>query len=157
MKRRTGPPGGLERLKTWSAIEMAVGLVDTNVFIHAQTFDALSEECLQFLEAVESGDLEARLEPIVLHELSYALPHYRKGMTRAEVAEYLLAVLAWEGILAEKELLIEAVERWRDSEGLAFVDAYLATKAVRDGVPVYSKNVEDLRQQGAEVPERLPQ
>lgn len=111
---------------------MPPGLLDTNVFIHALTHDRLSEECLRFLEALERADLEARLEPIVLHELSYALPHYRNQMTRVEVAEYLLAILAWEGVVADKELLIETVERWRDSAGLAFVDAYLASLATRE-------------------------
>lgn len=75
--------------------------------------------------------MQAHLEPIVVHELSYALPHYRKGMTRAQVAEYLLAVLAWDGVVADTDLLIQTVERWRDAKGLAFVVAYLASRAVQ--------------------------
>ena len=134
---------------------MPLGLVDTNVFIHAQTRDAYAQECLQFLEAVERGTIQVRLDPIVLHELSYALPHYRKGMTRAEVAEYMLAILAWDGIIADGELLIETIERWRDSDRLAFVDAYLASLAARDGLPVYTKNVDEFRRQGISVPEPL--
>ena len=132
------------------------GLIDTNVFIHAQTHDAYAEECLQFLEAVQRGQVEVRLEPIVLHELSYALPHYRKGMTRAEVAEYLLAVLAWEGIDGDKGLLVSAVERWRDTPGLAFVDAYLAVLARHEQCAVYTKNVAELAAQGALVANPLP-
>lgn len=66
---------------------MPPGLLDTNVFIHALAHDRLSEECLGFLEALERADIEARLEPLVLHELSYALPHHRNQMTRADVAE----------------------------------------------------------------------
>lgn len=132
------------------------GLIDTNVFIHAQTRDAHSEECLQFLEAVKDGRIEVRLEPIVLHELSYALPHYRKGMTRAEVADYLLAILAWEGIGGSKDVLVAAVQRWRDTARLAFVDAYLAALAALDGCPVYTKNVAELERQGVAVPDPLP-
>lgn len=135
---------------------MAPGLVDTNVFIHAQTHDALADECLNFLDAVEEGRVQVRLDPLVLHELSYALPHYRRGMSRAEVAEYFLAILAWDGVIADKAVLIESVERWRDSNHLAFVDAYLAATAFRGNVPVYSKNVGELRAQGVDVPDPLP-
>lgn len=132
------------------------GLVDTNVFIHAQTHDALSEECLRFLEGLQSGRLQAQIEPLVLHELSYALTHYRKGMARVEVAEYLLAILGWDGITGEKSLLVNAVERWRDSPGLAFVDAYLAALAADHGCPVYSKNLAEFQAQGVVVPDPLP-
>ena len=135
---------------------MAPGVVDTNVFIHAQTHDVLAEECLSFLEAVEEGRVESRLEPMVLHELSYALPRYRRGMSRGQVADYLLAILAWQGIVADKSVLIQSVERWRDTDGLGFVDAYLAVIASTEGVPVYSKNVRELRGQGVVVPDRLP-
>jgi predicted nucleic acid-binding protein len=139
-----------------SAANVPDGLLDTNVFIHAQTHDAQSEECLRFLEAVKSGRVEAHIEPIVLHELSYALPHYRKGMTRAEVAEYLLAVLEWDGITGNKGELVSTVERWRITPGLAFVDAYLAELAMRRQCPVYTKNVAELRAQGTVVPDVLP-
>jgi len=133
-----------------------IGLVDTNVFIHALTHDDQAEECLRFLEAVAAGQLLVRLEPIVLHELSYALRHYRKEMSRTEVAEYLLAVLAWEGIVADRGLLVATVERWRDHSSLAFVDAYLAARALADVCPVYSKNVSELVKQGVQVPSPLP-
>ena len=135
---------------------MPPGLIDTNVFIHALTHDVHAEECLGFLEALETGHAQARLEPIVLHELSYALPHYRKGMPRAQVAEYLLAVLAWSGIIGEKGVLVDAIERWRDGPRLAFVDAYLSALAIRDGCPVYTKNVTELAAQGATTPNPLP-
>jgi predicted nucleic acid-binding protein len=132
------------------------GLIDTNVLIHAQTNDRYAEECLQFLEAVASGRIRARLEPIVLHELAYALPHYRKDMKRTEVAEYLLAVLSWDGIVADKSLLVDVVERWRDTPGLAFVDAFLAALAGQEDCAVYSKNVTELAKQGVLVPNPLP-
>lgn len=132
------------------------GSIDTNVFIHALSHDDCAEECLRFLEAVQEGRIAAHLEPVVVHELSYALPHYRKGMTRREVAEYLLAILAWEGIHAEKDLLISAVQRWRDHARLAFVDAYLAALAARDGSPVYTKNLGDFAALGVHAPNPLP-
>ena len=70
------------------------GLIDTNTFVHAHAHDASTEECRAFLAALESGKVQAVLEPIVLQELSYALPHYLKQMDRGQVAEYLLMVLA---------------------------------------------------------------
>jgi predicted nucleic acid-binding protein len=133
-----------------------VGLIDTNVFIHALTHDSQAEECLRFLDALAAGELQAQLEPLVLHELSYAVRHYRKGMSRPEIAEYLLAVLAWQGVLADKGLLVKVVERWRDHPALAFVDAYLATLAATQRCPVYTKNASELRQQGVQVPDPLP-
>lgn len=138
------------------ASRVSSGLIDTNVFIHAQTYDSYAEECLQFLEAIREGRTQARLDPTVVHELSYALPHYRKGMTRGEVAEYLLAVLGWEGFTGEKGVLVDAVQRWRDTPRLAFVDAYLSALAAGDTCPIYTKNVSELMKQGVEVPDPLP-
>lgn len=135
---------------------MADGLLDTNVFIHAQTRDEHSEECLEFLETLRAGRRQAQIEPLVLHELSYALPHYRKGMSRSEVAEYLLAILGWDGVGGDKDLMVSTVQRWRDTPGLAFVDAYLAALAIRDGCVVYTKNVGELIRQGVDAPSPLP-
>jgi predicted nucleic acid-binding protein len=132
------------------------GLVDTNVFIHAISNDAHSDECAAFLEALERGEVEARLDALVLHELSYALSHYRRDLSRDDVADYLVTVVALDGIVAEKALLVDAITRWRAGGRLAFVDAYLAAVAARDGVPVYTKNSRELRAQGVEVPEPLP-
>ena len=135
---------------------MPDGLLDTNPFLHAQTQDKQTDECRSFLTALERDQIRARLEPLVLHELSYALRHYVKQMTRADVADYLLSVLGWPGVEGEKEVMVEAVERWGQTPGLGFVDAYLATLAVQQGRPVYSKNVGELVAQGAEVPTPLP-
>lgn len=135
---------------------MPDGLLDTNPFLHAQTQDVLSEECRRFLRALERGDVRARLEPLVLHELSYALRHYAKQMTRADVAQYLLSVLNWPGVDGDKVVMVEAVQGWGSTPGLGFVDAYLATLAVRERRPVFTKNVAELAAQGADVPDTLP-
>jgi len=135
---------------------VADGLLDTNVFIHAHATDDHAAECRAFLAAIEGGRVSARLEPLILHELSYALPHYVRQMGRAEVAEYLLMVLGWQGVRGEVDLLVDTVERWRDTAGLSFADAYLAALAVRLGAPVYSKNLRELQAQGARVPAPLP-
>jgi predicted nucleic acid-binding protein len=139
----------------WSVIDKP-GLLDTNVFVHAHARDSATQECRLFLMGLEAGRVRARIEPIVLHELSYALPHYLKQMERADVAAYLLMVLAWDAVEGDKAIMIEAVERWRDTDGLSFADAFLAALATQHGRPIYSKNVRELRAQGAEVPSPLP-
>lgn len=135
---------------------MPVGLIDTNIFLHAQSRDALAGECLAFLASIERGDIKVRLEVVVLHELSYALPRLRRDLNRPEVAEYLLAVLAWPGVTGDTAAMIHAVRRWRDQEGISFVDAYLASLARRDGCAVYTKNLSDFRSTGVELPSPLP-
>jgi hypothetical protein len=77
-------------------------------------------------------------------------------MTRARLAEYLLMVLEWEGVEGDKRVMVDAVERWRDTPGLGFVDAYLAAVATIRQCPVFSKNVRELAGQGVVVPEQLP-
>jgi predicted nucleic acid-binding protein len=134
----------------------ADGLLDTNVFLHAQTADSHSEECRRFLAALEAGRVRAHIEPLVLHELSYALKHYLKQLTREQIALYLLTVLSWDGVTGDKQTMVDAVERWRVTPGLAFVDAYLAATAARHRCAVYTKIVAELEGQGVAVPNPLP-
>jgi len=131
------------------------GLLDTNVFIHAHTSDAHAADCRAFLAALERGERTARVEPLVLHELSYALPHYLKQMSRDDVGQYLLMVLSWPGVVGDVSLMVDTVQRWRRTPGLSFADAYLCAVALRDAVPVYSKNLRELRGQGVEAPSPL--
>lgn len=77
-------------------------------------------------------------------------------MTRDDVASYLLMVLGRPGIRGEVELMVGAVERWRDTPELSFADAYLAARASAADVPVFTKNVSELRAQGVRVPVPLP-
>jgi predicted nucleic acid-binding protein len=134
----------------------AIGFIDTNVFVHAHANDTFSEECRAFLLALERGTIHVRLDPLVLHELSYALPRYLKQMAdRRQLAEYLLMVIDWPGIIAEKDLLRTAVENWWPRHGISFVDAYLGAIAVRNACPVDTKNVKDLSALGVEVPQPL--
>ena len=132
------------------------GLVDTNVFIHAHANDRFSAECRAFLLALEQGRVEAHLEPIVLHELSYALPRYVKQMTRQETAAYLAMVIGWDGIQGDKHVMADAVQRWHDTAGLSFADAYLSALAWQRGCPVYTKNVREVAGQGIQTPDPLP-
>jgi predicted nucleic acid-binding protein len=135
---------------------VADGLIDTNVFIHAHSNDSKSEECRRFLAGLEKGDVYAYIEPLILHELSYALPRYVQQMTREDVAAYLLMILSWDGIRGEKDVLADAVERWRLTPGLSFADAYLSALAAERQCPIYTKNVRELVGQGVSVPDPLP-
>lgn len=130
--------------------------IDTNVFIHAVTGDAHADECSAVLQALEQGTLRVRLELIVIHELTYALPRFAKQMTRTDVADLVLEILGWPGIVADRAVLVDVVRRWRNAPGLSFADAYLSEVSLRSGVEVYSNNVRELRRQGASVPDPLP-
>lgn len=136
---------------------MSEGLLDTNVFIHAYMLDQHSEECRRFLAAVARGEVQAWLEVLVVHELTYAFPRVIKQFTRESLADLLLNLINWPGILCrEKEVLVETLTRWKSSTGLSFVDAYLAASAGRSDMPVYTKNMRELVAQGVEVPVPLP-
>ena len=132
------------------------GLLDTNVFLHAHTTDTHSVECRRFLAAVSRGDIQAILDPLVAHELSYVLPRLIKQMTRRDVAGYILQVLSWEGVRGEKDLLADAVSIWRDAPTVAFVDAFLLARAQRESRLIYSKNLRDVLGRGAVAPDPLP-
>jgi predicted nucleic acid-binding protein len=136
--------------------EQEVGLLDTNIFIHAQSNDRFSVECRRFLLALQDGRARAHLDPLVLHELSFVLPRYLKQWTRIDVAIYLKAILSWSGVQGEKNLMVETVDRWVGTPHLAFVDAYLAALAARRSCAVYAKNVRELTGQGVQVPDTLP-
>jgi hypothetical protein len=95
------------------------------------------------------------LNPVVVHELTYVLPRYVKQMGRTDVARYLISVIAWEGVMADKETLTEALRLW-SSVPVAFIDAYLGARAVSEDRQVYSRNVGDLQVCGATVVETWP-
>jgi hypothetical protein len=65
-------------------------------------------------------------------------------------------MLSWSGVVGPVDTLVDAVRRWGAAPGLGFVDAYLAVRAASERAPVYTKNVRELRAQGAAVPDPLP-
>lgn len=132
------------------------GLIDTNVFLHSLANDSYTAECRDFLAGLERGRKYAHLEPLIRHELSYALPRLMRHLTPVDVARYLLLILSWPGIRGEKDVMTDAVQRWGLTPTLGFADAYLAAMASRLGWPVSTKNVRDLVGQGIDVPNPLP-
>jgi predicted nucleic acid-binding protein len=135
---------------------MNEGVLDTNVLIHSHTGDQHADECRRFLTAVARGEITAVVDPLVAHEITYALPRLRQQMTRADVATYLLQVLSWDGIRGDKDLLADAVRLWRDSPGRGFVDAYLLARGLREDRPIYTKNHRQFAGSGATCPNPLP-
>ena len=136
--------------------EPPLGLLDTNVVVHAFANDANSEECARHLRALRDGRAQALVEPVVLHELTYVLPQFVQQMARRDVSAFLLELVGWEAVRGDKPVLVGALERWRDTPGLGFVDAYLAALATRRGLPVYTKNIREFARQRVNVPNPLP-
>jgi predicted nucleic acid-binding protein len=132
------------------------GLLDTNVVIHAIANDGRTAECRAMLDELAAGRISAVLDPLVVHELSYGIPRYRKTQSKSQVAQVLLWLIGLDGIECEKDLLRDAIDRWAANPGLGFVDAWLAARAARAGVPVYTKNVKHFAGQGVAVPDPLP-
>lgn len=135
---------------------MTEGLLDTNLFIHAYTSDQHSLECQKFLAAISRGEVQGWLDMLVVHEITYSLPRYVKEFTRESLADYLIDITDWPGVLCDRDVLVDALTRWKVTPGLSFVDAYLAAVAITQGVAVFTKNVRELTAQGAEVPVPLP-
>ena len=133
-----------------------VYLLDTNVFLHAEMNDPLSGECQHFLAALTSGAVRARLEPVVLHELTYVFPRLIKQFTKKDVATYCRTILNWPGIDADKPLLHDTLRRSSATPGLGLVDAYLSALASQLGGGVYSKNLQEFDGQGVVIPSVLP-
>ena len=135
---------------------MSDGLLDTNIVVHARTTDEHSVECRTFLRMLADDRIQAHLDPLVVHELTYVLPRYVKQAGRAETAAYLISILGWPGVIADKPILVEALSRWGATPGLGFVDAYLAARSLAESRPIYTKNVRELTNCGASVPNPLP-
>lgn len=135
---------------------MTEGVLDTNIFVHAYTTDEHSAECQRFLAAIVRGDVQGWLDVLVVHELTYVLPRYVKQFTREALADYLINVIDWPGVMCDRAILAEALTRWKMTPGASFVDAYLAAVATRQGIPVYTKDVRDFAAQRIEVPVPLP-
>lgn len=131
------------------------GLIDTNVLIHALTTDRQSQECREFLLKVRTGEQSFTLTSVIVYELTYALGRYKKEMSRAEIGDYLISVMALPNVRVDDDALFGAVRVWSLNPEIGFADAYLGVRAERDHVPVFTKNVRHFRQFDVEVPDPL--
>lgn len=131
------------------------GLIDTNVFIHALKRDQSSQECQEFLNRLQTGELRVRLELYVVHELTSVIGRVLKQMTTAETADYIRELIDWPGIDCDRELLLGTLARWQQRPGIAFVDAALATQAQLSDAIVFTINSKDYADVGVDAPRPL--
>lgn len=123
------------------------GWLDTTIFCHVLfENDPHQGPCQRILEALENGQGEGWLDPIVIHELTYVLPRCNPSFRdRQQVFQYVVHFLLLDGIhTTNKEILIEMMRLWAET-GLGFADARLTTLASADGLPVCSVNGDDFR------------
>jgi predicted nucleic acid-binding protein len=136
------------------AARIRLGILDTGLFIHPLfRRDPQAPRCLAILEALERDAAEGWLDITVVHELTYAL-RVAPGFTRAAgggrteidrgvVHAYLRPLLLLDGIRADdRDGLVATLDRWATT-GVAFVDAWLMTLAIRRHLPVCSPNAAD--------------
>lgn len=126
-----------------------LGWLDANILVHALVAnDPHRDRCRRILAELQEGRTEARIDPLTIHEASYALFKVLpdKFPTPGEVAEYLTSILLIDAIQCpDKEELLAALERWAEKgpKWGGFVDAWLAVRARRSGLPVCSVNGSD--------------
>jgi predicted nucleic acid-binding protein len=137
-----------------------LGFLDTGLFIHALfSRDRQAAYCAAILEALERDEAEGWVDVTVVHEATYALrvvPGFqhigaggRREINRRAVHAYLRPLLLLPGVRADdREALVVALDRWATT-GVAFVDAWLTTLAIRRHLPVCSPNADDF----ADVPD----
>lgn len=122
------------------------GWLDANLFIHALfENDPHMPRCREILGALEEGTGEGWIDPVTVHELTYALPRARPDTfrSRMDTFDYLVRFLVLETVQAVgKEVLIAALRRWADS-GVRFGDARLAVLAEHGGRTVCTVNRRD--------------
>jgi len=132
-----------------------MGILDTNILIHALTTDAHGADCRRFLERVREGEITVVLTSVVAFEFTYAVGRYAKQMTREDIADYLVSVMALPSVDLEDEILVDAARLWAKTPGLGFVHAYLGLRAEREGLPVFTKNVWHFERFDINVPSLL--
>lgn len=131
------------------------GLLDTNVLIHALTTDGQGEDCRRFLARVRSGELSVLLTSVVAFEFTYAVGRFAKQMTREDIGDYLISVMAMPAVEVEDDLLIDAVRMWSSTPDLGFVDAYLGVRGERNQAPIFTRNVRHVARFDVDVPNPL--
>lgn len=134
-------------------MDRQIGLLDTSVLIHSLTHDEWSDSATELLNQIERGQRRVYVDAVVVHEMTYAYLHYRKGASRDEIATTVAALLDWSGVVGPKADLQAAVALWKADRGLGFVDAYLCIRAEREGLPVYTVNRKDFLRQGVDAPD----
>lgn len=136
-------------------IDSSLGFLDTNVLIHAFATDRQGADCRAFLEQVRKGERSVLLTIVVVHEFTYAVGRYLKQLSRKDIADYLVSLMALPAVHLDDDAVFATVRTWGSDPRIAFVDAYLAVRAQREGRPVFTKNVKHFQGCDVEVPDPL--
>jgi predicted nucleic acid-binding protein len=127
--------------------------LDTNVLLRATLNEdaALAERARQL---IEGGSGRFLVSDLAIAEYVFALErHY--GFTRDQAAELTAGLLENPHIVANGEVLAQALERYRTAPKLSFADCYLAAAAADQGAaPLWTFDKKLARQHPAarEVP-----
>lgn len=149
------PSGRNKPRKKQSLSSGTIGILDTNILIHALSTDAHGADCRRFLQRVRDGEVAVLLTSVVALEFTYAVGRYAKQMTREDIADYLVSVMSLPSVELEDEILVDTVRLWAKTPDLSFVDAYLGLRAQREDLPVFTKNIRHFERFGIRVPNPL--
>ncbi len=121
-------------------------VVDANVFLRYLVRAGTPQDVENAAEAAslfancEQGQLEITTNSAVIAEVVFILASARHyALSRGDVVSRLVPLLQIPGcILPDKDFIIQALERWEDSEKLSFVDCLLVEQALANDAPLIS-------------------
>jgi predicted nucleic acid-binding protein len=114
-------------------------LLDSNILLRFFTGEPASmfAASSSLIASAERGEVVLELSPLVLAETAFTLESFFKR-PRKEVAGALVEFIKRSGVrLAEKDRLLDALERIQKI-GIHFVDAYLAATSAETKLPMAS-------------------
>jgi len=123
------------------------GWLDANLFIHVLfPGDPHSSRCREILDALMDGSGVGYLDPVTVHELTYALQKVRPESfsDRKEVFKYLSAFITLDTVhIDEKDTLLKGLWYWAAGRVDKFGDGRLRALAEDRETPVYTVNKRD--------------
>jgi predicted nucleic acid-binding protein len=123
--------------------------IDTNVILRdlMGEIPAQAARAGALMERLEAGTARAEILESVMAEAVWTMESF-DGVSRAEIAERLAAILGFPGMRAAKKgVLVNALARFGSSPA-DFVDCRLAAQAQQRSLTVYSCDAPDFRRLG---------
>jgi predicted nucleic acid-binding protein len=114
-------------------------LLDTNALIYFLTGHPveLARKASLFFASAARGELELVLTMLTIAEAVWVLTS-SKGLPRAAISRSLLDIVQADGVSCEDKAIAHEALRCFGTTKVDFVDAYLAARARRDGLPIAS-------------------
>lgn len=123
-----------------------LGWLDANVFVHPLfDNDPHKARCEKILQSLLDGSAEGWVDPVTVHELTYALPRAlpQAFATRRDVADYLIGFLVLDTVLCDdKDALLDALQLWVEHSA-RFGDCRLLALARSRGMAICTVNARD--------------